>query len=197
MADSKQSSGFDNLPVGGKLFVFVLLLGVVGAIWYFAFYMGISEDLERAQRQTRELQQQVVEAQERAREFGRLTAALAQREAIDRQNKRVLPESAEIPAFLQDLNRVAELSGLEMRLVEPQPEEAEELYMRLPVQLEVGGRFHQLSKFFYNVSRLDRAINIENISLSDPNDDSSEEIILDVSVLATTFRSGEALEAAQ
>jgi type IV pilus assembly protein PilO len=57
----------------------------------------------------------------------------------------------------------------------------------VPVALNIAGKFHQLTKFFYNVSRLERAINMENISLTQPTKD-GEEIIMNVSVLATTFR---------
>jgi len=186
---SSSSSGFDNLPLFGKIFILVLLLGIVTAIWYFAMYMPLSEELTTAETEYTRLQGQMREAEQRQQEYLRLTQELASREAIDRQNKRVLPEEAEIPAFLQDLNRVAELSGLGVRLVEPRPEQNEELYVRLPVQLQVTGRFHQLAKFFYNISRLERAINMENISLSEPTTaEESGEVVLKVNVLATTFR---------
>ena len=46
------------------------------------------------------------------KEYLKLREELANREALDRQNMRVLPDTAEIPAFLDDLNRLAELSGL-------------------------------------------------------------------------------------
>ena len=44
----------------------------------------------------------------RQQEYLACTQDLAQREAIDRQNKRILPERAEIAAFLQDLNRLSD-----------------------------------------------------------------------------------------
>ena len=119
------------------------------------------------------------------------------REAIDRANKRVLPQDAEIPAFLQDLNRVAELSGLDIRLVEPRPEESEPLYVRIPVALRVSGKFHQVAKFFYSVSRLERAINMENIQLRDPSMNEADEVLLVVDALATTFRSAEVVTPGQ
>ena len=57
--------------------------------------------------------------------------------------------TAEIPAFLDDLNRLAELSGLQMDSVQPNPEAAEKLYMKVPVALAIRGRYHELAKFFY------------------------------------------------
>jgi type IV pilus assembly protein PilO len=89
------------------------------------------------------------------------------------------------------LNRVAELSGLAIRLVEPRPEEAEQMYVRIPVAVRVSGKFHQVAKFFYSISRLERAINMENIELSDPTVSEADEVLLTVNALATTFRAAE------
>ena len=187
MAEKKESS-FDALPLPGKIFILILILGVVSAIFYFSAYMSLSDEVDAAKTQHAALQDQLREAEQREQEYLRLTEELASREEIDRANKRVLPTEAEIAAFLQNLNQTAELSGLEMKLVEPRPEESEELYIRIPVQLELRGRFHQLAKFFYNISRLERAISMENIVLTEPAASESNEVHLHVSVLATTFR---------
>lgn len=192
-------NSFEALPVAGKALLLVLIVGIVAGIYYFAFHSSISEDLQNAQLNHTRLQQEHQEAELRQQEYLRVTQELAAREPIDRANKRVLPENAEIAAFLQDLNRVAELSGLQMNLVEPRPEEAEALYVRIPVSLSLSGRFHQMAKFFYNVSQLERAINMENITLTDPATNTADEVVLKVDVLATTFRrpvDGEAAPAA-
>lgn len=55
------------------------------------------------------------------------------------------------------------------------------------MNLVLSGRYHQLAKFFHNVSRLQRAINMENITLSDPQE-KGDGLVLRVNVLATTFR---------
>lgn len=185
-AQQKQS-GFEQLPTAVKLLLLALLLGVVSAIYFFALHMSLADEIEQADNQHQQLQQQMQEAQQRQQEYLRLTQELAAREAVDIENKRVLPEDAEIAAFLQDLNRLAELSGLSIQLVEPRPEEAEAQYVRLPVSLRLKGRYHQLAKFFYNVSRLERAVNMENVVMSEPTMD-ADAVVLDIAVLATTFR---------
>ena len=83
---------------------------------------------------------------------------------------------------------MAELSGLTIRLVEPRPEQRQELYSKIPVVLALTGRFHQMGKFFYNVSKLDRAISMENIRMTQPKLLPSGEMIIDVDVRATTYR---------
>lgn len=182
-----KDNSFAKLPVGAKLGLLVLLVGVIGAVYYFALHMPLADEIAASDQRYLALQNDLVQARARQQEYLRVRAELDSRESLDRQNMRILPEHAEIPAFLQDLNRLAELSGLRMTLVEPRPEETSEFYVRLPVTLELAGRYHQLAKFFFNVSRLERAINMENIELGEPHQD-GEDIVLKVGALATTFR---------
>ncbi len=187
MATAAKDASFSSLPLAGKLFILVVLLGVVSAIYYFAFHMQLAEQIEGARAQYVQLQQQQQEAEQRQQQYLRLVQELAGREALDRANKRVLPAQAEIAAFLQDLNRIAELSGLQMSSVQPRPEMREEYYTKIPVKLRFVGSFHQLAKFFYNVSHLERVISMENIELTHPRVTEGE-ILLDVDVMATTYR---------
>jgi len=182
-----QAQTFAALPTPAKAGVLVGLVAVISAIYYFALHQPLAEEIEQAVQQHATLETNMLNARERQQEYIHLREELASREGLDRANLRVLPEDAEIASFLQDLNRLAETSGLGMRLVEPRPEEAEAQYIRLPVALHVAGRYHQLARFMYNVSRLERAISLEDISLANPHV-SGEDIVIDVEVLATTFR---------
>ncbi|UJR79047.1 type 4a pilus biogenesis protein PilO [Sandaracinus amylolyticus] len=184
---AKQPQTFAAQPAAVKVMLAVFIVAILGAIYYFALHTPMEEAISNEQGRFSQLQNQMREAEERQREFIRLREEVASREGLDRANMRVLPEQAEIAAFLQDLNRLAETSGLQMRLVEPRPEEPDTHYVRLPVALGVRGRYHQLARFFYNVSRLERAISMENIELTEPTL-AGEDVVLDVGVLATTYR---------
>jgi len=179
---------FIGLPGWGKGLVLVGILVLLGGAYYSFVYGSISTDLSSANEQQKQLQDQIRDAERREKQYLELTQELANREVADRQNRRILPEDAEIAAFLQDLNRVAELSGLTIRLVEPRPEVRQELYSKIPVVLALTGRFHQMGKFFYNVSKLDRAISLENIRMTSPRQSRSGEMVIDVDVRATTYR---------
>jgi type IV pilus assembly protein PilO len=187
MAAKSPQNTFATLPPAAKLLLLFALLALVSAGYYLGVHMGLEEETADAQRRHEVLQNDLNQARERQKEYLKLREELAGREALDRQNMRVLPDTAEIPAFLDDLNRLAELSGLRVGNVSPRAESSEQFFVRVPVLLSLGGKFHQLAKFFYNISRLERAINMENISLSQPQKD-GDDTSLSVSVLATTFR---------
>jgi type IV pilus assembly protein PilO len=184
---STQASAFAALPAGAKFGLLLLVLGLVSAIYYFVFHMSISDEIAQTEAQYGVLQGEMQEARVRQEEYLRLSQEVSAREGLDRENRRVLPEDAEIPAFLQDLNRLAELSGLEIATVEPRPEEPDERYTKIPVALEISGRYHQVAKFFYNVSRLERAISMEDVSLTQPTIE-GDDVIVRIAVRATTFR---------
>ena len=185
------ANSFAALPAGAKVFALVLGLALLTAGYYFGLHMGLEEETDAAIRRSKVLEGQLKEANDRQREYLRLREELAAREQLDKQNLRVLPQTAEIPAFLDDLNRLAELSGLETSSVQPQPEQADKFYISVPVALEIRGRYHQLAKFFYNVSRLERAINMQDLKLTPSSAKSAspaEADMLGVTVRATTFR---------
>jgi type IV pilus assembly protein PilO len=187
MAAKLPQSSFAALPPVGKAVLLVGLLALLSGGYYVGIHMGLEDATTEATRRHSVLTNDLNQARERQKEYLRLREELASREASDKQNMRVLPETAEIPAFLDDLNRLAELSGLRVGNVGPKQEAAEQFFVRVPVSLNIAGKFHQLTKFFYNVSRLERAINMENISLTQPTKD-GEDVIMNVSVLATTLR---------
>jgi len=180
-------SDFSSLPIGAKVFILVALLTVVTAGYYAVFYMDVKERTEAAINKRVDLQANLSKAQQRQKEFLARREEVVGREALDRQHLRILPDKSEIPAFLDDMNRLAELSGLSMSKVTPMPHQSEKFFVKVPVNLAITGKYHQLAKFFYNISRLERAINMEDISMGSPKDIGGE-MVLEVSVKATTFR---------
>lgn len=188
MAIKLQAASFGQLPTAGKVAILVVLLGVLSAGYYLGVHMGLQEQTAAAVDRHRALEGELRQAHDRQKQYLKLREEASAREALDKQNLRILPVTAEIPAFLDDLNRLAELSGLEMDQVTPNSESREEFYTKVPVALSIQGRYHELAKFFYNVSRLERAINMEDIKMSVQKREPDGTVQLAVTVRATTFR---------
>lgn len=178
---------FATLPVGAKALILLVIVGVLFGLYFVLLHLSIKDDITAAKQSHVQLEGELQALQQQQQQYLKLREDAANREALERQVLRVLPEKAEIPAFLDDLNRLAELSGLRVDSVIPQKEAPEEFYVKVPVALKLEGKFHQLAKFFYNISRLERAINMENIAIGTPREE-GEDLVLAVQVLATTFR---------
>ncbi len=186
MAESAAQQ-FTKLPSSSKILLLALLLVLIGALYYSLIHGPLTEEIDTAHGQRAQLEEKLRKANELQQRFLQLREELETRKAAEQEFVRVLPPRAEIATMLAELNRLAELSGLAMQSVEPLQEQPADFYFSIPINLAVSGKYHQLAKFFYNVSRLSRAINMENIVITQPRVE-GEDVILQVRVLATTFR---------
>jgi type IV pilus assembly protein PilO len=81
-----------------------------------------------------------------------------------------LPEKEEIPSLLTSISRSGQDVGLEFLLFEPKLEVRKDFYAEIPVSIEVNGGYHDLAIFFDKVARLNRIVNIKNISMERKKD---------------------------
>ena len=63
---------------------------------------------------------------------------------------------------------------------------AANIYAKVPKKLEKSGKIHQIAKFAFELGKVDRIINVENIELNDPKV-VGDEVILHARCLATAF----------
>ena len=98
-----------------------------------------------------------------------------------------LPDRKEIPDLLSSISTKVTESGLEILLFRPRPENPQEFYVEIPVDIVVRGGFHNLVTFFDEVGRLARLINLQNIEIKNPKIN-GDQVTVEASTLATTFR---------
>jgi len=189
MATPKKNPTFATVPLAGKLGILFAIMGLVFALYFFVLHQPMTDDIDRANRAHTTKTRERGAALQRQQEFVQIQQQLTAREAVDIRSRRVLPEQAEMAAFLEEINRSAELCGIRLRHVEPQTEEPGEFYTSIPVQLELVGTHHQIARFFHSVSRLDRAVSMEDITLTHPTDDTQD---LTIRVKAITYKRPEA-----
>jgi len=185
---------FAKIPLSRKLAGAIVLLALGGTIYYFARYQSLAADHGNLVRRHTKLQGQEREFLTKRDSYEADVHRLAKLREDFGQQRRILPPDTQMSTFLEHLNNHAELAGLEIALVQPLDEEASGFYAKIPVELHLKGRYHELAKFFHNVGQLERVINIENISFGLHDDDSDEldedvGLAIDAEVLATTFRS--------
>jgi Tfp pilus assembly protein PilO len=63
-----------------------------------------------------------------------------------------------------------------------------ELYIRIPVRIEVRGTYHSITKFFKNLSELPRIVNVERLSLSVEKVETGGSPRMRARFVAVTFR---------
>jgi type IV pilus assembly protein PilO len=183
MADSVLS----KVPKPARVGIALGLLVLGGLAYYVVFYSDISEKIERSLAARGELQSKLKAAQLAEKEYQKDLEDLARRRERERELNKVLPQTTEYPAFLSSVQTVANISGVELTAWSPQPEVKEEYYARVPMKIQITGRFHQIAKFFYGIGQNDRIMNMENISLLSPKV-MDRDVYVKVEGLATAFR---------
>lgn len=179
-------SSLSRLPLPAKIGVGAGLVTLVGVAYFVMGYSEVSSQIAAQKRQEVQLRQQLDNARESEAAYLKDLAELTQKKQQQRELNKVLPETAETPAFLSAIQGVANVSGIALNSWEPIDEVSQQFFAKVPMKLSLQGRFHQIAKFFYGVGQLDRIINLENISLSSPKRD-ADDTILTVDALATAF----------
>jgi type IV pilus assembly protein PilO len=184
---ARQTSALAKLPLVAKVGVGAGALLLVGIAYFVVFYGDIETSIKAAQGQETQLRTDLGEARKNEFAYQKDLAELTDRQQRQRELNKVLPVDTEYPAFLSAVQSVANVSGIGLTAWAPEPEVAEQFYSRVPMKVSLVGRYHQVAKFFYGVGQLDRIINMENISLTDPKVQ-GDDVVVKTEALATAFR---------
>src|SRR4029077_17549833 len=163
------------------------VLLTAGAYW-FVFYSDAAAKIEGAERQQKSLRDELVQEQQAEASYFADRDELALREQRARELNKLLPPDAQEDAFLSSVQQASNSAGIDLKAYTPQDETSQNFYAKVPMRLEMMGKFHQIAKFAYDLGKIDRIINVEDIELTDPKV-IGDEIILKARCLATAFHS--------
>lgn len=194
-AQSGGGSALSKLSLPAKVGVGFFVLLLIGAGYWLVFYLDVSKKIDAAKRQYDEKvktrDQRLETREEYMRDRERL--ALAQQRA--RELSKILPAETQEAGFLQSVQMATNAAGLKLEGWSPQEERPVTIgpagtgvafYARVPMRLELSGKFHQIMKFSSEISKLDRIINLENIELVDVKQQ-GDEVTMRGRCLATAF----------
>ncbi|HZU82563.1 MAG TPA: type 4a pilus biogenesis protein PilO [Polyangiaceae bacterium] len=186
MATPAAQSALARTPAYAKA---ALALGIValtaGAYW-FVFYSDTAAKIEGAERQKKALRDELTQEQQAQASYFADRDELAVREQRARELNKLLPPEAQEDAFLSSVQQASNAAGIDLKAYAPQEEVGQNFYAKVPMRLEMSGKFHQIAKFAYELGKVDRIINVEDIELTDPKV-IGDEVVLKGRCLATAF----------
>jgi type IV pilus assembly protein PilO len=175
-----------KLPLAAKVGIGAGVVAVLFFAYWFVFYSDVASKIEGAQRQKKSLRDDLAQQEQAEATYFADRGELALREQRARELNKVLPAESQEDAFLSSVQQASNAAGIDLKGYSPTEEIAQSFYAKVPMRLEMSGKFHQIAKFTYELGKVDRIINVENIQLSDPRI-VGDEIILRGSCLATAF----------
>ncbi|MBW2264090.1 MAG: type 4a pilus biogenesis protein PilO [Deltaproteobacteria bacterium] len=180
-------SFLEKISVGKKILILFLFLILIGVGYYFVLHRDKNQQLENERQAFTRLVREEKDWLERKKNYMQDVEELNRKKERQREQIRILPPEQEMSSFLNDLDNLAGLAGLDIKLIEPRSEQGAGFYAKIPVRLVLHGRFHQISKFFYSIGKLERIINIENIEFTNVSEEGTD-VKITSKVTATTFR---------
>ncbi|ENA33122.1 MULTISPECIES: type 4a pilus biogenesis protein PilO [Pseudomonas] len=179
----------DNLgawPPAAKVITCILIVAVVLALGYNFYLKDMQTELESKQAQEETLKQQFGSKAFQAANLDAYKVQMTEMEESFGAMLRQLPSDTEVPALLEDITRTGLKSGLEFEQIRLLPENVQQFYVELPIQITVVGSYHDLATFVSSASSLPRIVTLHDFDISRVSPDSGAQ--LRMNILAKTYR---------
>lgn len=155
-----------NLKPQYKALATLGIIGVVCVAYWQFYYSDLSNDLTKAVRVIKDLEAEKASYDKRKKEYLAYREELNRLQEEQRELLKALPKKAEIPSFIAAIQEQAELSGLEVVNLTIGGEQPTDVYVRIPINMETRGTYHQTAKFFKNVAEMQRIVNVQDLTLA-------------------------------
>lgn len=194
----------DNIPkwtTNQKVMALLAPPVLLGLLYYQFGYVAASERQAALESQQADMLNQQTQLDGDLETKKRLLQRMEELQQSIRANERALPTSAELPAFFDFLQRRAGEAGVSIRKWDQAPSEKVDIYVRVPVKIDVSGSFSSLVKFFYLLGPMsrdanqggrqglgagERIVSVEDLKLGDATV-ADREVILVARFVAATF----------
>jgi len=181
-----------KLPTSKKVVILVVLICVVIGLYAYAFFIPQRNELNTLKSELNNLVRELNESKAIAKDLEKFKKQVEQLNIELTNALTQLPNEKEIPEILRNISALGRESKLNFTLFRPKPEEPQQFYARVPIELVFLGNYHNTGIFFDKVSKVPRIINVVNFNMVRAKDqDKSKgdsEIWVRTSCLVNTYR---------
>ena len=181
-----KESTFAKLGAPAKAGIVFAIMALIGLGYWVVLYSDVSAKITAAENLNTAKRKELTDQQAVQKTYLANKDELARRQQQQGELNRVLPAEAEAPSFLSALQQIANISGIDLKGWQPMDEQAQTFYAKVPMRLEMTGKFHQIAKFTYEAARVQRIMNVENLELTDPRVE-GDEVKLKAKCIAIAF----------
>jgi len=180
-----------KLPTSKKVLLLVVILCVIVGLYFYSFYTPRHDDLKVAKAELSKLTNELNNSKAITRDLQKFKDQVGK---LNEELKNVLtqlPNEKEIPEILKTISSLGKESTLEFTLFRPKPEEPQQFYAKVPIELVALGSYHNIGMFFDKVSKLPRIINLVDFNMTRAKDIKGKgepEILVKTSCMINTYR---------
>lgn len=167
-------SQFDNLeldnigqwPKAAKILLTIFIFVVISSLSYMMIVSDKIALLDQAVQQEQTLKDEFQMKYHIAANLELFQAQMVEAESIFANQLKSLPESHETPGLLDDITFIGTTSGLDFVKLNWQPEIAKEIYIELPIDIEVVGAYHEFGNFVSKIAGLPRIVTLHDFTIT-------------------------------
>ncbi|UTW03143.1 type 4a pilus biogenesis protein PilO [Amphritea atlantica] len=181
-ADNLDISMAGNWPVGIKVIAYLLVFSlVVGAGVYF-YITDKEKSLDREVRQESGLKQQVSVKMTQVASLDQLREQMKDVQGRFAELLKQLPTEKEVPGLLEDITEIGHSSGLDIQSIALGAERKNEIFIELPINIQVSGTYHQMGQFVSGVAAIPRIVTLHDYAIKPAGNQ------LNMTISAKTYR---------
>ena len=154
-----------RMPAKNKVTLVIVIILVISGLYYVMYYMPKAEERSNLTQELSRRNAELVELRKLLADEPRLKEEIALLDAKFKESLQTLPEKREMSLFLTDLSNLRKEVELEFFTFKPLPEVFEDFYAKIPVEISLGGSYHNVAMFFDKVSKMRRIVNISNLTI--------------------------------
>lgn len=148
-----------------RLLICLVTFAIIGGAYYYFVFMPKHEELKNLEKIYNTQLNKLENYKKRAAEILKYEKLMAATQEEFNLAMRALPDKREIPSLLTGISKAGSDAGLSFLLFQPEKEISREFYKEIPVSIKVEGRYHQITNFFFQITRLNRIVNINDVSV--------------------------------
>lgn len=155
-----------------------LLIAVVevgGYFWF--FYREQDQQLKTQYAQYQKLENQRAEKQAYIDNLAKYEARLNELQQDLNMARALLPDDADVPQLLAQLGNKARQSGLVIEQFLPKSQTSRDFVEELGFAMSVRGSYHEIGMFIDSVGKLDRIVNVMNLSMTNPSTENQKVVV--------------------
>lgn len=154
-----------TLTIVQRLAICVVTFVLIGGAYYYFVIMPKHDELKKLESTYQAQVNQLNTFKQRASQILKFEKLMAQKQEEFSVAMRALPDKRELPSLLTAISKAGSDAGLIFHLFQPDTEINREFYKEIPVSIKLEGKYHQITDFFYQVNRLNRIVNINNVEV--------------------------------
>ena len=159
---------FTDLPKMAQIGIVLALVVGASLALYMLEFKPLDDQNQKDLLNLRAKQAEIAQLAPYRNKLSELEAQIASlRQQIDLQ-RRIVPESKEVPSFIDVMQGEAHKAGIHIRRYTAEPVKAHEYYTEAPFKIDVDGPYYSVLNFFQRVSQLERIVNISDLQMTNP-----------------------------